>query len=144
MKWKHFPCYWPFVLGIQWSPVCSHHKGQWRGALIFSFICAWINGWINNREAGDLRLHRAHFDVIVMDTRGWGFKTTCEILNLRARKFTHINKLHIFQCMEMRYSASNFKGNLWNNSTQNILPIHRKRRLLFSIENVRAFRYTSS
>ena len=25
-----------------------------------------INGWVNNREAGDLRRHRAHYDVIVM------------------------------------------------------------------------------
>ena len=30
------------------------HKGQWRIALIFSLICAWINSWVNNREAGDL------------------------------------------------------------------------------------------
>ena len=29
-------------------------------------ICAWINGWVNNREAGDLGRHRAHDDVIVM------------------------------------------------------------------------------
>ena len=33
----------------------SPHKGQWRGALMFSFICNWINGWANNREVGDLR-----------------------------------------------------------------------------------------
>ena len=45
------------------SPV---NKGQWRGALMFSLICAWINGWVNNREAGNLRRHRAHYDVIVM------------------------------------------------------------------------------
>ena len=44
----------------------SPHKGQWRRALMFSFICAWINGWVNNREAGDLRRHRAHYDVIIM------------------------------------------------------------------------------
>ena len=44
----------------------SPHKGQWRGALMFSLICAWINGWVNNREAGDLRCHRAHYDVSVM------------------------------------------------------------------------------
>ena len=25
-------------------------------------ICAWINGWVNNREAGDLRRHRTHYD----------------------------------------------------------------------------------
>ena len=32
----------------------------------FSLICSWTNGWVNNREAGDLRRHRAHCDVIVM------------------------------------------------------------------------------
>ena len=30
------------------------------------FICAWINGSVNNREVGDLRRYRAHYDVIVM------------------------------------------------------------------------------
>ena len=40
IKWKHFPCYWPFVRGIHGSPVKSPHKGQWRGALMFSFFCA--------------------------------------------------------------------------------------------------------
>ena len=48
------------------SPVNSPHKGQWCGALMFSLICALINGWVNNREAGDLRRHRAHYEVIVM------------------------------------------------------------------------------
>ena len=50
------------------SPVLvnSPHKGQWRGALMFSLICAWINDWVNNREAGDLRRHRGHYDVHVM------------------------------------------------------------------------------
>ena len=47
-------------------PVNSPHKGQWRGALMFTLICARINGWVNNREAGDLRRYRAHYDVIVM------------------------------------------------------------------------------
>ena len=41
MKWKHFPRYWPFVWGIHRSPVNSPHKGQWRGALMFSLNCAW-------------------------------------------------------------------------------------------------------
>ena len=40
IKWKHFPHYWPFVRGIHRSPVNSPHKGQWRGALMFSLICA--------------------------------------------------------------------------------------------------------
>ena len=66
IKWKHFPRYWPFVRGIHRSPVNSPHKGQWRGALMFTLICTRINDWVNNREAGDLRRYRAHYDVIVM------------------------------------------------------------------------------
>ena len=65
IKWKHF--YWPFVRGIHRSPVNSPHKGQWRGALMFSLICVWINDWVISRAAGDLRCLRAHCDVIVMD-----------------------------------------------------------------------------
>ena len=66
IKWKHFPRYWPFVRGIHQSPVNSSHKGQWRGALMFSLICVWINGWVNNCEAGDFRRHLVHYDVTIM------------------------------------------------------------------------------
>ena len=64
IKWKHFPCHWPFVRGIHRWPVNSPRKGQWCGTLMFSFTCTWINGRVNNGEAGDLRRHRAHCDVI--------------------------------------------------------------------------------
>ena len=66
IKWKHFPRYWPFVWGIHRSPVNSPHKGQWRGALMFSLISAWTNSWANHRDAGDLRRHCPHYDVTVM------------------------------------------------------------------------------
>ena len=66
ITFKYFPRYWSFVREIHRSPVNSPHKGQWRGALMFSLICAWISGWVNNREAGDLRRYCAHYDVIVM------------------------------------------------------------------------------
>ena len=96
IKWKHFPRFWPFVRvtnhqpydcllnsgadqrihqssaslafvrGFHRGPVNSPHKGQWRRALMFSLICVWINGWVNNSEAGDLRRHRGHYDVNVM------------------------------------------------------------------------------
>ena len=66
IKWKHFPRYWLFVRGIRRASVNFPHKGQWRGALMFSIICAWINSWVHNREAADLRRHRAHYDVIVI------------------------------------------------------------------------------
>ena len=50
------------------SPVYGEfpHKGQWRGALMFSLICAWINRLVNNHEAGDLRRHRAHYNISVV------------------------------------------------------------------------------
>ena len=66
IKWKHFPRNWPFVRGIHRSPVNSPHKGQWHAALMLTLICLWLNDWVNNREAGDLRRYRAHYDVIVM------------------------------------------------------------------------------
>ena len=66
ITWKHFPRYWPFVRGIHRSPVNYPHQGQWRGALMCFFICVWINGRVNNREAGDLRRYHAHCGVIVM------------------------------------------------------------------------------
>ena len=61
IKWEHFPRYWRYR-----PPMNSPLKGQWRVALMFSLICTWITGWVNNREAGDLRRHRAHYDVTVM------------------------------------------------------------------------------
>ena len=63
---ESFSALLPFVRGIHRSPVNSPHKGQWRGALMISLVCVWINGWVNTREAGDLRRHRAHYDVTVM------------------------------------------------------------------------------
>ena len=67
IKWKQFPRYWPFVQRIHRWPANSPHKGQWHGAFMFSLICPWINDWVSNREAADLRRHRSHYDVTVMD-----------------------------------------------------------------------------
>ena len=84
IKWKHFPRYWPFVWGIHQSLVNSPHKGQWRGALMFSLICAWINTWVNNREAGGVRRHCTHYDVAVM------FCSICHELHSIRIMFFHI------------------------------------------------------
>ena len=68
------------------GPSCGEftgHKGQWRGALMFSLICAWINGWVNNREAGDLLRHRAHDDVNVMFPCTNRHVSCCRIENSR-------------------------------------------------------------
>ena len=54
------------------GPLCGEFTGyRWiprtkTGSLMFSLICAWINRWVNNREAGDWRRNRAHCDVIVI------------------------------------------------------------------------------
>ena len=63
---KTFSALLALCAGNHRSPVNSPHKGHWREALMFPLICAWINCWANNREAGDLRRHCAHYDVIVM------------------------------------------------------------------------------
>ena len=68
------------------GPLCgeySPHKCQWHGAL----ICAGINGWVNNGEAGDLRRHRSNYDVIVMVS---GFNCVATNLSLTSKLFTAI------------------------------------------------------
>ena len=52
------------ITGHRWIPP---HKGQRRGALMLSLICAWIGGWVNNRQSGGLWRHRGHYDVTVMN-----------------------------------------------------------------------------
>ena len=70
------------------SPVPGEfpHKGQWRGALMFSLICIRIKGWVNNDEARDLRRHRAHYDVTIMHLLwsifyNWWFRKACRRSN---------------------------------------------------------------
>ena len=68
--WRHqmetFSALLALYAGNSSVPANSPHKGQWRGALMFSLICAWSNSWANNGDTGDLRRHRAHYDVILM------------------------------------------------------------------------------
>ena len=60
--WRHQMETFSVLLDLCGPNPDSHQKGQWRGSLMFSLI----NSWANNRDAGDLRLHRAHYDVNVM------------------------------------------------------------------------------
>ena len=74
--WRHqmetFSALLALCAGNSPIPANSPHKGQWRGALMFSLICARIKHWVNNREAGDLRRHRGHYDVNVMSSHHLG------------------------------------------------------------------------
>ena len=77
----------------------SPHEGQWRGALMFSLICVWINGWVNTREAGDLRRHCANYDGTVM----------CEITlhQTTIKQRCKINPVHIvLYCIASRCIVS--------------------------------------
>ena len=47
--------------------LCEGNSPVTGRALTFSLTCAWINSWVNNRESGDLRCHRIHYDVTVMN-----------------------------------------------------------------------------
>ena len=104
----YIPRYWPFVWGIHRSPVNSPHKGQWRGVLIFSLICSWINFWVNNREAGDFRRYRAHYDVTVMD---W-----ISILNKKVKYITrtHSKLRFIHVCIHNKTKYYKISAYLWN------------------------------
>ena len=87
--------------------VTGHLCGEFTGpqrpvtrALVFSLICVWINGWVNNREAGDLRRHRAHYDVIVMMAIKSAFQCECDVILLimtsnNVRKWNNILKRKI-------------------------------------------------
>ena len=66
IKWKHFPRYWPFVWGIHRSPVNSTHRPVTHSFDVY--IDLLLNKWLSKQSrAGDLRRHRAHYDVIVMN-----------------------------------------------------------------------------
>ena len=47
---------------------------------MLSLICAWTKSWANNGDTCDLRRHRAHYDVIVMELTlkliRWGIITS--------------------------------------------------------------------
>ena len=65
IKWKPFPCYWPFVRGI-------HHRTKASDTELWCFLWSApeLSGWVNNREAGDLRCHHAHYVIsVMMDTK---------------------------------------------------------------------------
>ena len=66
---EHVPRHWLFCGEFtgdcgeftvhQWIPLT-----QTSDAELWWFL--WTNGWVSNQDAGDLRRHRAHYDVTVM------------------------------------------------------------------------------
>ena len=124
IKWKYFPHYWPFVRGIHRSPVNSPHKGQWRGALMFSLTCAWINGckqsgsWWLETPSRSLWRH-----CNALSATGFGTQTWYDFMCLNGyniARFLHISgiSLHIYRTFiffQMRKKGgSSFHPSLYN------------------------------
>ena len=56
-------CAWNAPVGDRWIRLTKASDAElW----CFLWSPPWINGWVNNHEASDLRCHRAHYDVIAM------------------------------------------------------------------------------
>ena len=73
------------------------------------FDLPWINGWVNNGEAGDLRRYRAHYDVIVMDAfvmlahyRKWRPRLS-KLPSLCKKQFIQLVSLLRWMIKESRY-----------------------------------------
>ena len=56
---------WGESTGHRWIPLTKARDAELR---VFSFTCVWTNGWVNNRDACDLRRNRPHNDVTVMSS----------------------------------------------------------------------------
>ena len=159
INWKHLLRYWSIVRGIHRSPVNSPHKGQWRRALIFSLICVWINSWVNNRKAGDLRRYRAHYDVIVMngilpatacssDSNSgplfnkktpsyWCGDSHCEPETVDRRRHLHCSEITACVLYGLIPSFFSFISRFWSGSYLRFeLHVKRYRRKCLSIPNV--------
>ena len=121
--WRHqmetFSALLAIWRGIHRSPVNSPHKGQWRGALMFSLICVWIIVWVNNREAGDLRRYRAHYDVIVMNTH----RILCDIYGYTIKSYIEpsVIALYYYFTILNDWQWSNPYGYGWNHITITII-----------------------
>ena len=84
---------WGEFTGYRWTPRSKASDTE----LWCFFLCAWINGWVNNREAADLRHHGTHYDATVMTLK-------CNLLSVghknQVRKCSAIRIPHpkLFMC----------------------------------------------
>ena len=80
---------------IKWKlfRVTGHLRGEFTGPrwiLRKKASDVWLNGCVNNREAGDLRRYCAHYDVIVMICRDmYGCQAT--IKHSKGFAFEHVH-----------------------------------------------------
>ena len=106
IKWKHFLRYWTSVRGIHRSPVNSPHKGQWRGALMFSLICVWISGWVKKTWGW------------WFETLSWSFWRHCNGKRHLNRQYASLIHWRFGKCEICTYECmSKRKCQTWNTTT---------------------------
>ena len=106
------------------SPVSCEFpsKGKWRGALMFSLICVWINGWVNNRKSGDLRRLCANYDVTVMPTSCEGNHWSSVDCQYKSPVMTQHQMCHVKRAKGKR-DQTTFKGNWRDYFRPDLLPL---------------------
>ena len=101
------------------SPWIPHTKALTRSFGVF-FICVWINGWVNNLEAGDFRRHRGHNDVIVMWIDDSVHMIKLSILSHSLAILFH--SMHVWTGQNLKESITN-SVNEYQSSCQDLLEL---------------------
>ena len=81
------------------SPVTGEFTSQRQVTQSFKgfFICTWTNGSVYIRDAGDLRRHRAPYDVTVMDKLDNDARHDRELSNAALSDTNYLRKINLWQ-----------------------------------------------
>ena len=88
--------------GRRWVP---RTKASDAELWCFFWSAPWINDWVNNREAGDLRRHLAQYDAIVMLSNEY-MRVNCQ---LTSTSNNHLSN-SMGQCATERSQIARFMG----------------------------------
>ena len=124
------------MLGLSLNHVSKRGHGSQNTeaseALRFSLICAWINGWVNNHEAGDLRRHRARYAVIVM----WLLPATSHAQPWSGTIKEHFQKWPRFSYQKFvpNYSLTEYVTLHWNDKGLRRRTVNRNSAIMLGIK----------
>ena len=109
--WRHqMETFSALLVICEGNPLLIPHKGQWRKALMYSLICAWINDWANNRGAGDLTRHRDGCWLIA----GWRRDTSVQYLLIAHLSIPGFGITRVNWITQVRIFESNYKIRIYN------------------------------
>ena len=97
------------------SPVTGEIPSQKPVTELWCFLWSvpWINVWVNNREAGDLRRHRAPYNVIVLVSihilfSPYHSQFSCDVHRVVFAIYTYIQKTTSIVHSRVSYLRENF------------------------------------